>query len=233
MKILWWYIQQFVLPYFKLPAVYLVSWYGKAWISMVLPVILQTADSVCKPSQAIQQTTGATHIHVEPLNCVTKYAIPKEYSNQNTVILQTGDSVCMPSQAKPYNRPRWYTHPVGAAPELCHSSDKVYSPPPSFDHTHCMGAALWHTWDNFESSLQAEHTNCLSSPVQLSASPNTILSPSVFIQHAFLVQVWKGHLNPLVALMQMFENLILVHEMRAYSSAPCALLTSGHFIQYL
>ena len=183
---------------------------------MVLPAILQTGDSVCMPSQAIQQTTGATHIHVElSLNCVT---------TMSTILNYT----------KLYNRPRTaHTFLCGAASELCHSSDKVYSPPPSFDHTHCMGAALWHTWDNFESSLQAEHTNCLSSPVQLSASPNTILSPSVFIQHAFLVQVWKGHLNPLVALMQMFENLILVHEMRAYSSAPCALLTSGHFIQYL
>ena len=101
--------------------------------------------------------------------------------------------LCMHAKSTHTTDHRWYTHPCGAASELCHSSDKVYNPlPPSFDHAHCMGAALWHAWDNFESSLQAEHTNCPPSPVQLSASPNATLSPNVFIQHAFLVQALKG-----------------------------------------
>ena len=103
---------------------------------MVLPAILQTGDSVCMPSQAIQQTTGATDIHVElSLNCVT---------TMSTILNYT----------KLYNRPRTaHTFLCGAASELCHSSDKVYSPPPIlWPHTlhgGCFMARLRQLWELF------------------------------------------------------------------------------------
>ena len=100
----------------------------------------------------------------------------------------TSDSVvCMhakPSQATPRDTADSRPHTTcGAASELCHSSDRVYGPLPLTTHS-----ALWHTWDNFETSLQRERIQ-MASLLQLS-SPNAILSPCAFIL-TLLIQTWR------------------------------------------
>ena len=114
----------------------------------------------------------------------------------------TSDSVvCMhakPSQATPRDTADSRPHTTcGAASELCHSSDRVYGPLPLTTHS-----ALWHTWDNFETSVQRERIQ-MASLLQLS-SPNAILSPCAFILRHFSSKPEEG--KSFLVLMQMFEN---------------------------